>query len=146
VGAEVEMLGRYSRQIPNIEKFEKLLVPSPDPPKSSWRSGKQLQKRLSATELDAYSAAYQAGSSIRELAQQFKINRTTVLGHVDRLGLPHRYPVLTTEEIEEAARLYRSGLSLTTLAKTLPASAESIRKALTRSGVVLRNPHHRSRG
>jgi hypothetical protein len=87
------------------------IVPT-DPVGGVPRTKKQIQKRLTAGELEAFSTAYRAGSSIRELAQFFKINRTTVHAHVDTLGLPRRYPRLTPADVKEAAKLYQAGKSL----------------------------------
>ncbi len=75
------------------DRITKLLEMVPtDPVGGVPRTKKQVQKRLTARELEAFSTAYRAGSSIRELAQFFKINRTTVHAHVDTLGLPGAVP------------------------------------------------------
>ncbi len=57
--------------------------------------------------------SYEAGRSVRDLAQQYRIHRTTVLAHLERNGIRRRphIPKLIDQQTEEAARLYESGLS-----------------------------------
>jgi transposase-like protein len=135
----VELLGRYSKQLPNLEKLQELLgmVPT-DPVAGVPRVKKQVQKRLTAGELEAFSTAYRAGSSIRELAQFFKINRTTVHAHVDTLGLPRRYPRLAPTDVNEAAQLYQAGKSLIAIGRHLGVAGDTVALALRRAGVEIR--------
>jgi hypothetical protein len=92
-----------------VVKLRELLVPVPEQPSSLPRRIKQQQTRLTAKDLMAFSAAYRTDINIRDLAEKFKIHRATVFELVERLGLPHRTPVLTAEEVEEAGRMYRAG-------------------------------------
>jgi hypothetical protein len=102
------------------------------------RTKRQVQRRLTARELEEFSTAYRTGSSIRELAQYFKINRTTVHAHVDALGLPRRYPRLTRADVKEAAELYQSGKSLIVVAEHFGVAGDTVALALRRTGVEIR--------
>jgi hypothetical protein len=103
------------------------------------RTKKQVQKRLTAGELEAFSTAYRAGSSIRELAQFFKINRTTVHAHVDSLGLPRRYPRLSPADVKDAAELYQAGRSLITIGRHFGVAGDTVALALRQAGVTIRS-------
>lgn len=47
---------------------------------------------------------------------------------------------MTAEQVSDAARLYDSGLSLSQVAKRLDVNQETMRVAIIRAGVVLREP------
>ena len=113
---------------------EPLLDEAPCPP----RLAKQQQKRLTGEELVAFCDAYRARVPIKDLAAEFGINRMTVMDLASRHGLPRRYPVLSPDQVVEAARLYQAGRSLASIATVLPASPDAIGDALTRTGVRLR--------
>jgi DNA-directed RNA polymerase specialized sigma24 family protein len=49
-----------------------------------------VQRRLGPDELSKLVAAYREGVPVEELAASFGVNRTTVLGHVRRQGVPKR--------------------------------------------------------
>jgi transposase-like protein len=102
------------------------------------RTKRQVQRRLTARELEEFSAAYRTGSSIRELAQYFKINRTTAHAHVEALGLPRRYPRLTPANVKEAAEMYQSGKSLMAVANHFGVAGDTVALALRKAGVEIR--------
>jgi methylphosphotriester-DNA--protein-cysteine methyltransferase len=113
----------------------------PSPP----RLAKQQQKRLAGEELTAFCEAYRAQLPIEELAAQFGISRSTVRDLVIRHGLPRRHPILSPDQVAEAARLYQSGQSLASIATVLPASDDAIGDALVRAGFTLRPRGRRRR-
>ncbi|HVF74592.1 MAG TPA: hypothetical protein VM938_06045 [Acidimicrobiales bacterium] len=82
--------------------------------------------------------AYQAGALIRELAQRYNINRTTVMAHLDRQGVPTRYRRLSEAQIAEAAQLYPQGWSLRKLSQRYGTSDNTVRSALLAAGVQTR--------
>ncbi|MGH9081896.1 MAG: hypothetical protein ACRDWN_00985 [Acidimicrobiales bacterium] len=49
-----------------------------------------VQRRLGPDEVVELVAAYRQGIPVEDLAMSFRINRTTVLGHVRRHGIPKR--------------------------------------------------------
>ena len=55
---------------------------------------------------------YQAGATVYELAERFKIHRVTVSEHLHRQGVRMRRRSLEEWQIDEAAQLYEQGWSL----------------------------------
>jgi hypothetical protein len=82
---------------------------------------------------------------VTELAEHFALTRQTVLEHVNRLGLPRRHPKLSPEETAKAARLYKAGNSLAVVGASLDVDPGTIRRALARVGVSIRDPQGRDR-
>jgi hypothetical protein len=135
----VELLGRYSKHFRNLEKLQELLGMLPaGPVGGARRTKRQVQRRLTAGELEEFSAAYRTESSIRELAQFFKINRTTVHAHVDTLGLPRRYPRLTPGDVEKASELYEASKSLIAIGRHFGIAGATVALALRQAGVATR--------
>jgi DNA-directed RNA polymerase specialized sigma24 family protein len=101
---------------------------------------KQILRRLPAEQILELVQRYREGAPVRELAAVFSINRTTVLAHLERQGVPRRPNVtkLSPADIAEAARLYASGLSTVKIGAHFGVDAETVRKALHKAGVRLR--------
>lgn len=134
----MELVGAYSNLFRTADTLRELLELVPSGGTSVLRSTKQVQRRLSASELEEFSTIYQAGSSIREIAQYFKIHRTTVHAHVEALGLLHRDPRLTPADIKEAAEMYQSGKSLIAVAGHFGVAGDTVALALRKAGVEIR--------
>jgi hypothetical protein len=66
-----------------------------------------------------------------------------VIGHVNRAGVRRHYPALLSEEIAEAAQLYRSGRSLAAVGGHYGVNASTVRTALLRIGVPMRDSQGR---
>ena len=98
-----------------------------------------VQRRLGADEVAELVAAYLMGIPVEGLAVSFRINRTTVLGHVRRHGIPKRdRRALQGDDIERAAQLYAEGRSTEWVAEELQVAASTVRRALKDAGIVLR--------
>jgi DNA-binding CsgD family transcriptional regulator len=98
-----------------------------------------VQRRLGTDEVAALVAAYRRGVSVQELAASFQINRTTVLGHVGRQGVPKRYRrALQGNDINRAVTLYAEGRSTEWVADGLGVAASTVRRALKDAGVTMR--------
>lgn len=138
----MELLGRYSKHTRSLEKFQELLelVPSGGPP--APRKARQTQRRLREPEVEELVAGYLAGSTAYELAGQFGVHRNTVLGILERRGVPRRYQKLSPEQLDLACTLYRGGLSLTKVGSRLGRRAETVRQALMKADLMgrLSNP------
>jgi DNA-binding CsgD family transcriptional regulator len=90
-------------------------------------------------ELDDLAEAYKAGTSIKTLADQFEVDRRTVLNYLKELHLPRRHPALNADQSEEACRLYESGLNSTEIGQLFDVSADTVLRTLRRSGIGIRN-------
>jgi len=113
------------------------MVPS-GPSRPILRTRRQFQHRLSRQEAQDLANAYASGSTIKELAARFHINRTTVMSILQRHGTKTRYRLLDDEQIDRVAALYVSGISLSRLSHEFAVSIETVRNALLRAGAQLR--------
>ena len=88
-------------------------------------------------------ADYQAGVKVRDLADRYRVNRNTVIQHINRSGVRCHYPAMNPEEVEEAAQLYESGRSLVSVSEHFGVNATTVRSALLKAGVAMRDCHGR---
>ena len=84
-------------------------------------------------------AAYGAGDRIVDIAKRFGVNRTTVLDHVGRRGLPRRSDAgWSDEELHAAADLYASGHSLAAVGRHFGVDASTVASRFRRAGLPVR--------
>jgi hypothetical protein len=151
----VDLLGRYSNPldgpIPTL-LFEAAdlralvqVTPVRQGPMIENRQPRQHQRRLRQDELDHLVADYLSGVKVKELAERYGITRQTVLEHRRRQGLPRRHPRLGPLEVNKACDLYRSGKSLADIGVVFSVDPGTVRRALTKVGVPMRDPHGRER-
>lgn len=86
---------------------------------------------------------YRAGASMKELAREHGVHRTTVRAALDRYGESPRNHAISSAQVAAASRLYQSGLSLAAVGEKLGFNAQTIATHLRRAGVSLRDPHGR---
>jgi len=89
----VELMGRYSN--PDIVSRLQGILAGHKPgrlPARTTRSlrHKQAQHRLDPDEVARLIDRYRAGTKVSDLAVEFHISRTTVMNHVERVGIPKR--------------------------------------------------------
>jgi uncharacterized protein (DUF433 family) len=89
-------------------------------------------------EIDDLVAAYEAGTSIKDLAAQFEINRSTILAHLAEQDISRRYPALNPEEVAEVCELYDRGLSSSEIGQLFEVSADTVLRALRKMGIRTR--------
>ena len=98
-----------------------------------------VQGRLGPDEVVELVAVYRQGIPVEDLAVSFRINRTTVLGHVRRHGVPKRdRRALRGDDVERAVELYAEGGSAEWVAEELQVAPSTVRRALKDAGVTLR--------
>ena len=104
------------------------------------RLSNPLQRRLSPTDIDDLTAAYQAGATISQLATEFGVHRTTVAAHLDRRSVPrHQEPTVWDDDaLKEAAELYATGLSLADVADRFRIDGQTVANRFRRAGVPVR--------
>jgi len=109
-------------------------------PEEKGRLSNPVQRRLSDHELDELTHAHLEGSSIDALARRFAIHRTTVIGHLDRLGVPRRRTVrkMTDRAVQQVATRYRRGESLKVVAAKFGVDARTLAREFSRAGVQIR--------
>jgi len=115
--------------------------PAPDP---QPRLISEL-KALPPASVAALADAYRAGASVNELAARYGVHRTTVAAHLDRNVVPRHPRGLSDDQARNAVYLYRSGQSLARIAQRYRVDPHTIRTALLRRGVAMRDTHGRGR-
>jgi len=109
------------------------------------RTPKQVQRRLKTAEIVELVADYQTGIKVKNLAARYGINRNTVIRHINRARLRRHYPALVSAATMEAAPLYRSSWSLAAIGGHFGVNASTVRTALLRAGVAMRDCQGRER-
>jgi DNA-directed RNA polymerase sigma subunit (sigma70/sigma32) len=133
----VELLGRYSNH-DILSKLRQVVAgDGRDRPSARTVRSHQLQHRLKPDETNELLADYNVGTTIDALAEQFRVNRTTVLSILDRAGAERRAGVID-RNLDEARRLYESGSSLAQVGQHFDVDPETVRRALKKNGVKMR--------
>ena len=99
---------------------------------------RQKQARLTEAQRTEVVRRYEAGESANAPAVEFGVDRRTLAGHLRRAGVAVRYRVFDRVDLDEAAKLYRSGRSLAVVAAQLSVSAGTAMRALRSAGVETR--------
>lgn len=86
---------------------------------------------------------YQAGHMMKEIAARHGIHRVTVSEVLDRTGTAKRPKGMSQSQVDMAARLYESGLSLVSVGAQLGFNATTVRTMLLRRGITTRDSHGR---
>lgn len=112
----------------------------PDAPPTEHASRPhRTARQLRPAEIDELAAAFQAGTSITELADQYGIYRVTVGRHLRARGLDTSPPpALTGAQVITAGRLYSAGWKLSELAKHFKVGDETVRRYLVDAKVEMR--------
>ena len=112
----------------------------PSRPTSAARRPVQVHRRLPARQVDELVERYEAGASINALADTFRINRTTVMSHLDRREVPRRHTLrlLDDQAVATAAERHADGISLMSIARELHVSERTLRREFQKAGVQTR--------
>jgi DNA-binding CsgD family transcriptional regulator len=124
----------------NVRTAEQSTRPSEDAHRRP-HTVRQHQRRLSSSEIAELVIEYSSGATTYELASRFGCHRTTVSELLKSHDVTLRRAPLNEEQIDRAAELYETGLSLAKVGKLLSANAETVRQQLLARGVRLRGPH-----
>ena len=114
----MDLLGRYSNPGDLWPTLERLQALPRGRRSKAPRRAKQVQTRLSPTDVDRLIERYTTGATINDLAAEFSINRTTVMKHIERAGAPRRRGIVQAH-IDDARRLYEQGWSLARIGRHL---------------------------
>jgi hypothetical protein len=82
---------------------------------------------------------------VYELGERFKISRQTVSAHLHRAGVAVRLQGLNPEQVAVAVGLYLGGWSLARVGGRFGVEAHTVRSALLKQGVRMRDTHGRER-
>lgn len=119
---------------------------SPVDPTDALVAALPVQRRLAPDEVTELVASYRNGADVMDMAKRYRVNRTTVMAHLRREGVPPRHPgAVTPENIDRAVRLYEAGESAEFVAGELQVAPSTVRRVLKKAGVTMR-PRGRRRG
>jgi hypothetical protein len=81
---------------------------------------------------------YEAGESANSLAREFGVHTSTLVAQLRRAGFDARHRVVDRLDVDEAARLYASGLSLARVGAAIGVSAGTVLNAFRAGGIARR--------
>lgn len=136
----VQVVGRYSNTCPAYVNPWALLAlarkssTSPGVSKSVLR-----QRRLTEPEIDRLVARYIELRSLRLVAAEFKIDRSTARHHLKARSVPLESPAsMTPDQVLVAIEMYGAGQSSAAIARTLGFTNKTVIKELRAAGVTIR--------
>ena len=103
------------------------------------------QRRLTKAERQQIVEQYQTGARVKDLAGQFGVRRATIGAVLDQADVLRRPRGLCPAQIDQAVTLYGQGLSLARIGERFDVEAHTVRSALLRRGVRMRDTHGRQR-
>jgi hypothetical protein len=121
------------------------LTIQPPTPRHTLATDSNRSYRLDQDQTQHLIVNYQAGSTVYELADQFGIERRTASAILHRHQVPMRRHGLTTDQVDDAERLYEQGWSLARIGDQLDVTADTVRKRLLERGITMRDTRGRTR-
>lgn len=102
-------------------------------------------RKLSARTKQEIVDRYEAGERVVDIAKALSLHKVTVIDHLDRANVERRPRSMSETQIDDAVRLYASGLSLASIGTQLGFNASTVRSMILRRGVKTRDSHGRER-
>ncbi|WP_196810959.1 hypothetical protein [Arthrobacter sp. 35W] len=143
----MEVLQAYSSRGRHYEsRLDKILaatiksvaVRKPRQPRA--KSSAKIVHRLTVDDQVNIAARYQQGCSSRQLAEAYKVSKTSIVILLRESGIPIRRQGLSDFKADDIAKHYAAGASLAAIGNVYGVSADTVRKLLLRQGITLRNP------
>ncbi len=85
-------------------------------------------------------AEYEAGRPARTIAEEYKVDRATMMRHLRKAGVAIRGQGLTEAQAQQAASMYRSGITQSQVAAQFGVSQKTAARYLGLLGVKMRPP------
>lgn len=129
-----------------IGELNTLAVSSSPTVRSTTRVLSGRVRKLTQDQTSELSTLYQQGQSLPSLATRFNIHRGTVKDHLRRAGIairPGNQAKLSETDKDDITALYKSGLSIHTIALQFGVTDNPVHNALKERGVGMRDPHGR---
>ncbi|MGH9089887.1 MAG: helix-turn-helix domain-containing protein [Acidimicrobiales bacterium] len=102
--------------------------------------------RLEPPQVAELVAAYEGGATVNKLAEGYGIDRTTVLAHLRRQGVPKQVRgTLGPDDVKTAVRLYKAGATIESVAHELDIGSSTVGRILNKAGVTMRPRGRRRR-
>ncbi len=132
---------------PRLQALRALLGALPDLstplPKQERQPKPGRAKRLKDDQVVKLCQAYEAGTTRRQLADDFGIAPKTVSAILKRQGVKSRWRKLAETDVDEAERLYAQGMSLARVGERLGVTDCAVRYQLRKRGIRMRDSHGR---
>lgn len=145
----MDLGGAYYNTKDQVSKLETLLQKLPELDSPSQPTPKRQRpsraRRLPEAQVQELIEGYKSGSTVYELAAQFKIGRNTVCRILHRHEVPVRRRGLSAEETAEAIRLYHQGWSPPRIGQQMGVNAVTVRRRLRESAISLRDDRKETR-
>ncbi|QXQ12815.1 helix-turn-helix domain-containing protein [Skermania piniformis] len=145
----METIGTYSRKAYLTERFltlrNKLSHNSTRAPTAPAVHRHARKRHLTKDEVSEIVARYNAGTRSTQLVTETGLAKETILKLLHTNGATIRRRGLSVADIAEAATLYRDGRSLEWIGKHFGVSHTTVRAALKKHGVKMRDTHGRER-
>lgn len=87
---------------------------------------------------------YVGGKTMREVADHFRVHRTTVALHLRRRSVLVRRGKLTGEQVAEVGALYDQGFTLAEIGTRFDVGQDTARRAVLEAGGTIRRPGRRA--
>lgn len=145
----MEVVQRYSKHDltgVGLDRLGATLAAGTRRRRSDTRSRSQrykLDQRLDASVPAQMVADYEAGTPTTQLTGKYGLSKASVLRLLHEAGTEMRRQPFTEQELDEAVRLYASGLSTAAIGAQLEAHPSKVWRALRDQGVALRPPRNR---
>lgn len=110
-------------------------------------SPRRRLRRLADERVAQLAAEREAGAEINDLAERYGIDRSTVIAHLHREGVPGRRRQgrsLSPDRVRAAGELYASGVSLIEVGAAFDVDRRYLRRVLPEAGFLLRPPGRRA--
>jgi hypothetical protein len=134
-------------QSAKIAALRDQVVREPEHLREPSDSPRRRMRRLSEPQVIQLALDREAGVEIKELAERYGIDRSTVITHLHRAGVPGRRPqgrTLSSDQVQAAGELYSSGVNLIAVGEVFDVDRRFLRKALPAAGFTLRPPGRRA--
>lgn len=145
----VDLGGTYSKTEQQVSELEALLRKLPDTtvpvrqPAKGRIPGRANQ--LKPDDVQKLIEGYHADATVYELGARFGIERRTVSAILHRHDVPMRRRRLSSEQVDDAVRLYGEGWSLARIGRKLSVDPTTVLTKLRERGVRMRDTHGRER-
>lgn len=96
--------------------------------------------RLNTDQQAAVVTRYSNGETSATLAEEYGVAKSTILRILREARVVVRRQPMTPEQVSDAAQIYVTGSPLSQVAKRLGVNQETMRTAILKAGVVLREP------
>lgn len=101
--------------------------------------------RLSSAAAAEIVARYEAGETVKDIADLLGVDRQTVGKYLNRAAVPRRLRSMNESQIDEAVRLYEQCLSLARVGERIGFTPWTVLRALRERGTPIRDTHGRAR-